>query len=55
MSYFTGNKTWAIVFLLLIALNVATLATFWLVKERRPGPPPAAIRRSRFSYQRIGF
>lgn len=40
MSYFTRNKTWAIVFLLLIALNVATLATFWLVKERRPGPPP---------------
>jgi protein CpxP len=40
MSYFTRNKTWAIAFLLLIALNVATLATFWLVKERRPGPPP---------------
>ncbi|MEO8173591.1 MAG: hypothetical protein ABI581_10930 [Sediminibacterium sp.] len=42
MSYFTRNKTWAIVFLLLIALNVATLATFWLVKERRPGPPPVS-------------
>ncbi|MES2328629.1 MAG: hypothetical protein V4539_03435 [Bacteroidota bacterium] len=40
MSYFTRNKGWAIAFLLLIALNVATLATFWLVRERKPGPPP---------------
>lgn len=40
MSYFNRNKWWAIAFLLLIALNVATLGTFWLVKERRNDPPP---------------
>jgi protein CpxP len=40
MSYFTRNKWWAIAFVLLVALNVATLLTFWLVKEKRQGPPP---------------
>lgn len=40
MSYFNRNKGWAIAFVLLVALNVATLLTFWLVKERRHGPPP---------------
>lgn len=42
MSYFNRNKCWAIAFLLLIALNVATLATFWLIRERRQGPPQGA-------------
>lgn len=40
MSYFNRNKWWALAFILLIALNVATLLTFWLVKEKRQGPPP---------------
>ena len=34
MSYFSRNKWWALAFMLLIALNVATLATFWLVREK---------------------
>jgi protein CpxP len=40
MSYFNRNKWWAIAFVLLVALNVATLLTFWLIKEKRQGPPP---------------
>jgi len=38
MNYFTRNKWWAIAFLLLIALNIATLATFWLLKEKNAAP-----------------
>jgi hypothetical protein len=41
MSYFNRNKWWAIAFVLLIAFNVATLIAFWLIRDRRPGPPPA--------------
>lgn len=46
MNYFNRNKWWAIAFMLLVALNVATLLTFWLVKEkhgRPPGPPSGVI------------
>ena len=42
MSYFNRNKWWALAFLLLIALNIATLTAFWLLRDRRPGPPPGA-------------
>jgi protein CpxP len=41
MSYFSRNRSWAIAFLLLIAFNIATLATFWLVREKQPMPGPA--------------
>lgn len=34
MSYFNRNKWWALAFVLLVTLNVATLATFWLVREK---------------------
>jgi len=40
MSYFNRNKWLAIAVLLLIAFNVATLIAFWLIRDRRPGPPP---------------
>jgi protein CpxP len=40
MSYFNRNKWWAIAFLLLIAFNVATLIAFWLIRDKRSGPPP---------------
>lgn len=39
MSYFNRNKWWAITILLLVVMNVATLTTLWLLKDRRPGPP----------------
>lgn len=42
MSYFNRNKWWALAFLLLVILNVATLTAFWLLRDRRPGPPPGA-------------
>jgi Spy/CpxP family protein refolding chaperone len=35
MSYFNRNKWWAIAFLLLIVMNVATLTTLWLLKDAR--------------------
>jgi protein CpxP len=38
MSYFDRNKWWALAFVLLVALNVATLATFWIVKEKNAPP-----------------
>jgi protein CpxP len=44
MNYFDRNKWWAIAFILLVALNIATLSTFWLMKEKRApatGPRPA--------------
>ena len=37
MSYFNRNKWWAIAFLLLIALNLAMLGAFWLVRDKGPG------------------
>ena len=39
MSYFNRNKWWAIAILLLVVMNVATLTTLWLIKDKRPGPP----------------
>ncbi len=42
MSYFNRNKWWVIAFILLITLNIATITAFWLVRDRRPGPPPGA-------------
>jgi hypothetical protein len=44
MSYFNRNKWWAVAFLLLIALNIATLTALWLLKDKRPGPPPAVMQ-----------
>ncbi len=40
MSYFNRNKWRAVAFLLLIVLNIATLTALWLLKDKRPGPPP---------------
>jgi periplasmic protein CpxP/Spy len=41
MSYFNRNKWWTIAFLLLVALNIATLSAFWIMRDKRSGPPPA--------------
>ena len=38
MSYFNRNKGWAIAFLLLIFLNIATLTALWLMKDGKPLP-----------------
>ena len=39
MSYFNRNKWTAIAFLVLIALNIVTLSTFWLMREKEMGRP----------------
>lgn len=39
MSYFNRNKWTSIAFLLLIALNIVTLSTFWLMREKEMGRP----------------
>ncbi len=39
MSYFNRNKWTAIAFLLLIALNIITLSTLWIMHERETGRP----------------
>lgn len=41
MSYFNRNKWGTIAFLLLVALNIATLSAFWILRDKRDGPPPA--------------
>ena len=38
MNYFSRNKWGVMAFMFLIALNVATLATFWLLKEKSMAP-----------------
>jgi protein CpxP len=38
MSFFNRNKWWAIAFILLVVMNIATLTTFWLLKQRQDGP-----------------
>jgi len=37
MNYFSRNKWAAIIILLLVALNIATVASFWLIRHRPPG------------------
>lgn len=39
MNYFTRNKWRVMAFVVLITLNVATLTTFWLLKEKRTDLP----------------
>ena len=40
MNYFTKNKWWALAFLLLIILNIATLSALWLLKDKNMGRGP---------------
>ena len=44
MNYFNRNKWWAVAFIALLILNVASLAAVWLLKEKGPanyrGPRP---------------
>lgn len=40
MSYFNRNKWVTAAFLLLVALNIATLAAFWVIRNKKEGPPP---------------
>ncbi len=44
MSYFNRNKWWAVAFIALLIMNVASLAAVWLLKDNRPaqhrGPGP---------------
>ncbi len=36
MSYFNRNRWWVIAFIVLVLMNIATVATLWLVKDNRP-------------------
>ncbi len=38
MSYFNRNKGWAIAFIVLVLMNMATLTTFWILKVKQDGP-----------------
>jgi len=44
MSYFNRNKWWVIAFVLLIIMNLATLTTLWVMKDKRW--PPSIHQRS---------
>ena len=56
MSYFNRNKWWAIAFLLLMAFNVATLIAFWMIRDKRSGPPPGqGIAVVEFLSKELGF
>jgi protein CpxP len=36
---FNRNKWLTVAFLVLVALNIATLAAFWVIKDKKEGPP----------------
>lgn len=57
MNYFNRNKVVGIAFLLLVLLNIATLVTFWVMREGRPGmagtePRPGVVD---FMVKELGF
>lgn len=55
MNYFARNKWTTIIILLLVALNIATLVSFWLLRE---GPPRRAGNQSgamEFLIKELGF
>ncbi|MEN9684883.1 MAG: hypothetical protein RLZZ28_669 [Bacteroidota bacterium] len=39
MKFINQNKGWAISFILLVVLNIATLTAFWIMQDKRPLPP----------------
>ena len=52
MNYFNRNKWWAIAFIALLIMNVASLAAVWLIKEKRPAPRPEVAE---FLARELGF
>ena len=56
MSYFNRNRWWGIAFLLLIIMNIATLATLWVIKDRRPQKHNAGVSGvTDFLVKELGF
>jgi len=55
MSYFNRTKWLTILVVLLVALNIASLTTFWLLKDRRQGPPPPQNGVTDFLVKELGF
>ena len=55
ISYFNSRKWLALLIILLVALNVATITAFWLLRERRPGPPPSQNNVAAFLVKELGF
>ena len=55
MNYFARNKWAAIIILLLVALNVATLASFWLLHDRPPGRGDNSSGTMEFLVKELGF
>lgn len=55
MNYFARNKWAAIIILLLVALNVATLASFWLLRDRPPARGENPSGAMEFLVKELGF
>ncbi len=56
MSYFNRNKWWAIAFLILVALNIATLAAFWILKDKQEvNQPGMRSGAADFLVKELGF
>ena len=52
MNYFKRSKWWAIAFIVLLIMDVASLAAVWLLKEKRPAPRPEVAE---FLARELGF
>ncbi len=55
MNYFARNKWAAIIILLLVALNIATLASFFLLRNRPPGREANQSGAMEFLVKELGF
>lgn len=55
MSYFDRSRWWIIAFLLLVALNIATLGTLWLVRVKQGVPPHNERAVMDFMVQQLGL
>ena len=55
MNNFARNKWTAIIILLLVALNIATLASFWLLREGPPGRGGNQSGAMEFLIKELGF
>jgi protein CpxP len=55
MNYFNRTKWLTILVLILVALNIATVTAFWLLKDRRSGPPPPQSGVTDFLVKELGF
>ncbi len=55
MNYFSRNKWWGFFFVLLIILNMVTLAAFWIMRDKRPSPPASNKAVADFLVKELGL